>query len=153
MTGVSGSGKTTLVLETLIPALKAQAAGERLPGHVRWVDAEGIARANLIDATPIGANVRSTVATYADIHDELRRAFARTPEAKAAGYKAGAFSYNTGALRCPTCDGTGSISLSFCPTSRSSARHVAAHVMQTRLRISIARARTGVCLRCRSSWT
>lgn len=111
VTGVSGSGKTTLVLETLIPALKAQATGERLPRHVRWVDAEGIARANLIDATPIGANVRSTVATYADIHDELRRAFARTPEAKAAGYKAGAFSYNTGALRCPTCDGTGSISL------------------------------------------
>ena len=111
VTGVSGSGKTTLVLETLIPALKAQAAGERLPRHVRWVDAEGIARANLIDATPIGANVRSTVATYADIHDELRRAFARTPEAKAAGYKAGAFSYNTGTLRCPTCDGTGSISL------------------------------------------
>ena len=111
LVGKSGSGKTTLVLETLIPALKAQAAGERLPGHVRWVDAEGIARANLIDATPIGANVRSTVATYADIHDELRRAFARTPEAKAAGYKAGAFSYNTGALRCPTCDGTGSISL------------------------------------------
>ncbi len=111
VTGVSGSGKTTLVLETLIPALKAQAASERLPKHVRWVDAEGIARANLIDATPIGANVRSTVATYADIHDELRRAFARTPEAKAAGYKAGAFSYNTGALRCPTCDGTGSISL------------------------------------------
>ena len=111
LVGKSGSGKTTLVLETLIPALKAQAAGERLPRHVRWVDAEGIARANLIDATPIGANVRSTVATYADIHDELRRAFARTPEAKAAGYKAGAFSYNTGALRCPTCDGTGSISL------------------------------------------
>ena len=99
------------MLETLIPALKAQAASGRLPKHVRWVDAEGIARANLIDATPIGANVRSTVATYADIHDELRRAFARTPEAKAAGYKAGAFSYNTGALRCPTCDGTGSISL------------------------------------------
>ncbi len=129
VTGVSGSGKTTLVLETLIPALKAQAAGERLPGHVRWVDAEGIARANLIDATPIGANVRSTVATYADIHDELRRAFARTPEAKAAGYKAGAFSYNTGALRCPTCDGTGSISLDvqflpdveiICPACRGS---------------------------------
>ena len=111
VTGVSGSGKTTLVLETLIPALKAASAGERLPVHVRWVDAEGITRANLIDATPIGANVRSTVATYTGIHDELRRAFARTPEAKAAGYKAGAFSYNTGALRCPTCDGTGSISL------------------------------------------
>ena len=111
VTGVSGSGKTTLVLETLIPALKAQTAGECVPRHVRWIDAEGVARANLIDATPIGANVRSTVATYADIHDELRRAYARTPEAKEAGYKAGAFSYNTGALRCPTCDGTGTISL------------------------------------------
>ena len=111
VTGVSGSGKTTLVLEELLPALKAAAAGEALPSCVRRVDAEGIARASLIDATPIGANVRSTVATYAGIHDELRRAFARTDEAKAAGYKAGDFSYNTGRLRCPTCDGTGSISL------------------------------------------
>ena len=111
VTGVSGSGKTTLVLETLVPALKAAAAGEPLPAHVRSIDAEGIMRAELIDATPIGANVRSTVATYADVHDELRRAFARTDEAKAAGLKAGDFSYNTGSLRCPTCDGTGSISL------------------------------------------
>ncbi len=111
VTGVSGSGKTTLVLETLVPALKAAAAGEPLPSHVRTIDAEGILRAELIDATPIGANVRSTVATYADVHDELRRAFARTDEAKAAGLKAGDFSYNTGSLRCPTCDGTGSISL------------------------------------------
>ena len=111
VTGVSGSGKTTVVLESLIPALKAQAAGERLPEHVLELKAEGINRANLIDATPIGANVRSTVATYADIHDELRRAFARTDGAKAGGWKAGDFSYNTGRLRCPTCDGTGSISL------------------------------------------
>lgn len=111
VTGVSGSGKTTMVLESLIPALKAQAAGERLPEHVRELEAEGIHRANLIDATPIGANVRSTVATYADIHDELRRAFARTDGAKTGGWKAGDFSYNTGRLRCPTCDGTGSISL------------------------------------------
>lgn len=111
VTGVSGSGKTTMVLESLIPALKAQAAGERLPEHVRELEAEGIHRANLIDATPIGANVRSTVATYADIHDELRRAFARTDGAKAGGWKAGDFSYNTGRPRCPTCDGTGSISL------------------------------------------
>ena len=111
VTGVSGSGKTTLVLETLVPALKAAAAGEPLPAHVHAIDAEGIMRAELIDATPIGANVRSTVATYADVHDELRRAFARTDEAKAAGLKAGDFSYNTGSLRCPTCDGTGSISL------------------------------------------
>ena len=111
VTGVSGSGKTTLVLETLVPALKAAAAGEPLPSHVRAIDAKGIMRAELIDATPIGANVRSTVATYADVHDELRRAFARTDEAKVAGLKAGDFSYNTGSLRCPTCDGTGSISL------------------------------------------
>ena len=111
VTGVSGSGKTTMVLESLIPALKVQAAEERLPEHVRELEAEGIHRANLIDATPIGANVRSTVATYADIHDELRRAFARTDGAKAGGWKAGDFSYNTGRLRCPTCDGTGSISL------------------------------------------
>ena len=111
VTGVSGSGKTTMVLESLIPALKAQAAGEQLPEHVRELEAEGIHRANLIDATPIGANVRSTVATYADIHDELRRAFARCDAAKTGGWKAGDFSYNTGRLRCPTCDGTGSISL------------------------------------------
>lgn len=111
VTGVSGSGKTTMVLESLVPALKARSAGEKPPEHVRSIDADGIERANLIDATPIGANVRSTVATYADIHDDLRRAFARSDEAKAGGWKAGDFSYNTGRLRCPTCDGTGSISL------------------------------------------
>ena len=111
VTGVSGSGKTTMVLESLIPALKARSAGEKPPEHVRSIDADSIERANLIDATPIGANVRSTVATYADIHDDLRRAFARSDEAKTGGWKAGDFSYNTGRLRCPTCDGTGSISL------------------------------------------
>lgn len=111
VTGVSGSGKTTMVLESLIPALKARSAGEKPSEHVRSIDADGIERANLIDAAPIGANVRSTVATYADIHDDLRRAFARSDEAKAGGWKAGDFSYNTGRLRCPTCDGTGSISL------------------------------------------
>ena len=111
VTGVSGSGKTTLVLESLVPALNAAAAGEPLPAHVRDVDAGGIARACLIDATPIGANLRSTVATYSGVHDDLRRAYARSAEAKEAGYKAGDFSYNTGRLRCPTCDGTGSISL------------------------------------------
>ena len=111
VTGVSGSGKTTLVLESLIPALVANASGAKLPSHVKRIEAAGIERANLIDATPIGSNVRSTVATYSGVHDELRRAFARTPDAKAAGLKAGDFSYNTGKLRCPECDGTGSISL------------------------------------------
>ncbi len=111
VTGVSGSGKTTLILESLVPALEASVKGSRLPGHVRSISAPGISQVKLIDATPIGINVRSTVATYADVHDELRKVFARTPDAKERGYKAGDFSYNTGILRCPTCDGTGIISL------------------------------------------
>ncbi len=111
VTGVSGSGKTTLILESLIPGLKASIDGKKLPDHVKEVKAEGISQVKLIDAAPIGINVRSTVATYANVHDELRKIFARTPDAKALGYKAGDFSYNTGKLRCPVCDGTGSISL------------------------------------------
>ena len=112
VTGVSGSGKTTLVLESLIPSLVANASGAKLPAHVKRIEAAGIERANLIDATPIGSNVRSTVATYAGVHDELRRAFARTPDAQGSRAEGGPdFSYNTGKLRCPECDGTGSISL------------------------------------------
>ena len=111
VTGVSGSGKTTLVLESLIPAVNALTHGERLPEHVLGIDAPGIRFIKLIDATPIGINVRSTVATYANVHDELRRIFARTPEAKALQFKAGDFSYNTGSLRCPACDGTGVVNL------------------------------------------
>lgn len=111
VTGASGSGKTTMVLESLVPALRAALADEALPAHVRDADPAGISRVNLIDATPIGVNVRSTVATYSGVLDELRRAFARTEEARAAGLKAGAFSYNTGSLRCSTCDGTGQITL------------------------------------------
>ena len=111
ITGVSGSGKTTLILESLIPGLEAAIAETPLPEHVRSVSAEGIERIKLIDATPIGINVRSTVATYAGVHDELRKLYARSPAAKAAGYKAGSFSYNTGNLRCPVCDGTGVIDL------------------------------------------
>ena len=111
VTGVSGSGKTTFVLESLIPALSAMVHGEKLPEHVHEIQAEGIRQVKLIDAAPIGTNVRSTVATYANVHDELRKIFARTPDAKRLGYKTGDFSYNTGKLRCPGCDGTGVISL------------------------------------------
>ena len=111
VTGVSGSGKTTLVLESLIPGLTAHCNGEKLPSHVKGIRAEGIRRANLIDASPIGVNIRSTVATYSGILDELRKLFAATETAKAKKWKAGAFSYNTGSLRCPACDGTGQISL------------------------------------------
>ena len=111
ITGVSGSGKTTLILESLVPALDAFCSGKKMPGHIRSIEAEGIRHVKLIDAAPIGINVRSTVATYANVHDELRKIFARTKSAKEYGYKAGDFSYNTGSLRCPVCDGTGQISL------------------------------------------
>ena len=111
VTGVSGSGKTTMVLESLIPALRAKISGQKLPVHVKNIEAEGITQVKLIDATPIGINVRSTVATYANVHDGLRKVYAKTKVAKERSFKAGDFSYNTGKLRCPTCDGTGEISL------------------------------------------
>ncbi len=132
ISGVSGSGKTTMILESLVPALEHLCDGKALPEHVKTIEAEGIRHVRLIDATPIGINVRSTVATYADIHDELRKIFARTPDAKKKGRKAGDFSYNTGSLRCPVCDGTGSISLDVqflpdveipCPECRGSRYH------------------------------
>lgn len=111
VTGVSGSGKTTLLLESLVPALQAKISRRPLPGHVKALEAEGIERVNIIDAAPIGANIRSTVATYSGILDELRRIYAGLPAAKAMKKKAGDFSYNTGALRCPACDGTGQITM------------------------------------------
>lgn len=111
VTGVSGSGKTTMVLESLVPGLEAMLSGERMPKHVKNISAEGISHVKLIDASPIGINVRSTVATYANVHDELRKIYAKTADAKNMKYKAGDFSYNTGKLRCPVCDGTGQISL------------------------------------------
>ncbi len=129
VTGVSGSGKTTLILESLVPALNAAIHQTPMPDHIRQVDPCNIRHVKLIDATPIGINVRSTVATYANVHDELRKIFAKTPQAKQLGRKAGDFSYNTGKLRCPVCDGTGVISLDVqflpdvdipCPSCRGS---------------------------------
>ncbi len=111
VTGVSGSGKTTMVLESLVPGLNALISGEKLPEHVVNIKADGIRHVKLIDASPIGINIRSTVATYANVHDELRKIYGKTKDAREKGYRAGDFSYNTGALRCPVCDGTGSISL------------------------------------------
>lgn len=111
VTGVSGSGKTTLILESLVPGIEAAIAKTPLPSHVLSVDPAGISQVKLIDATPIGINVRSTAATYTNVHDELRKVFAKTADAKNMGYKAGDFSYNTGKLRCPVCDGTGQVSL------------------------------------------
>ena len=111
VTGVSGSGKTTMVLESLIPALEAITQNKKLPKHIHNIKAKGIRQIKLIDASPIGINVRSTVATYANAHDELRKVFAQTEDAKKSGYKSGDFSYNTGKLKCPDCDGTGEINL------------------------------------------
>ena len=111
VTGVSGSGKTTMVLESLVPALEATIHGAALPAQIRAIKAEGIAHVKLMDATPIGINVRSTVATYAGVHDDLRKLYAKSADAKERGYKASDFSYNTGSLRCPGCDRTGVISL------------------------------------------
>ena len=139
VTGVSGSGKTTMVLESLIPALEAEISGSALPAHIRAIAADGIAHIKLIDATPIGINVRSTVATYAGVHDELRKLYAKSPAAKACGYKAGDFSYNTGSLRCPGCDGTGVVSLDVqflpdvdipCPDCRGSRYGKAAYAVR-----------------------
>ncbi len=141
VTGVSGSGKTTLILESLIPALEAATEGRPLPEHVLSAEAEGIRHVKLIDAAPIGINVRSTVATYANVHDELRKIFARSACAKELGYKAGDFSYNTGNLRCPVCDGTGEISLDVqflpdvdipCPECRGSRYAKAANAVRIR---------------------
>ncbi|WP_205661175.1 AAA family ATPase [Amycolatopsis vastitatis] len=111
VTGVPGSGKTTLVLDSLVPALVAHTTGSALPSHVHAVDAARITRVNVVDATPIGVNVRSTVATYSGVLDDLRRAYAQTPEARELGLSAGDFSYNTGSLKCPRCEGTGQVSL------------------------------------------
>ena len=139
VTGVSGSGKTTMVLESLVPALEANIAGSALPTHIREIRADGIAHVKLLDATPIGINVRSTVATYACVHDELRKLYAKSPDAKEKGYKASDFSYNTGSLRCPGCDGTGVVSLDVqflpdvdipCPNCRGSRYAKAAYDVQ-----------------------
>ena len=139
VTGVSGSGKTTMVLESLIPALEAEIHGAALPAHIHAIDADGIAHIKLIDATPIGINVRSTVATYAGVHDELRKLYAKSPDAKALGYRAGDFSYNTDSLRCPGCDGTGVVSLDVqflpdvdipCPDCRGSRYDKAAYAVR-----------------------
>ena len=139
VTGVSGSGKTTMILESLIPALEAEISGSALPAHIRAIVADGIAHIKLIDATPIGINVRSTVATYAGVHDELRKLYAKSPDAKARGYRAGDFSYNTGSLRCPGCDGTGVVSLDVqflpdvdipCPDCRGSRYGKAAYAIR-----------------------
>ena len=107
VTGVSGSGKTTLLLESLYPAVKSVIDGEGLPDTVLDIDCDGIRKIDLIDSVPIGKNVRSTVGTYSKVLDDLRREFSKLSDE----YKTADFSYNTGKLRCETCNGTGSVSM------------------------------------------
>ena len=107
VTGMSGSGKTTLILESLYPAIKAKLNNETMPSHIKELKADWVNKIDLIDATPIGNNVRSTVATYSGVFDDLRKLFGKISK----DYTASDFSYNTGKLRCPTCDGTGIISM------------------------------------------
>ncbi|MBR1439438.1 MAG: ATP-binding cassette domain-containing protein [Synergistaceae bacterium] len=111
ITGVSGSEKTTMILENLIPSITAYINNQKLPPHIRKLQAEGIHRVNLIDSSLIGINIRSTIATYSGILDDLRKLYAQTDSAKKQKLNAGAFSYNTGSLRCATCDETWQISL------------------------------------------
>ena len=107
ITGMSGSGKTTLILESLYPAIKAKLNNEAMPLHIKKLEAGWVNKINLIDATPIGSNIRSTVATYSGVFDDLRKLYGRiSPD-----YTASDFSYNTGKLKCQTCDGTGTISM------------------------------------------
>lgn len=107
ITGMSGSGKTTLILESLYPAIIAKLNNKTMPSHIKELNADWVNKIDLIDATPIGNNVRSTVATYSGVFDDLRKLYGKLSKE----YTASDFSYNTGKLKCPTCDGTGIISM------------------------------------------
>ncbi|MCH5463953.1 excinuclease ABC subunit UvrA [Levilactobacillus tujiorum] len=111
VTGMSGAGKTTLVLDSLIPGIEAEVDHRPLPTHVKALDRAGIRHVVKVDSVPVGKNVRSTVATYTDILNRLRKLFAATPAAQKQGYTSSRFSYNVKAGACPMCGGTGQISL------------------------------------------
>lgn len=111
VTGFSGAGKTTLILDSLIPALKAQKAGRPGPDWVKKLVSSKITNVISVDSTPVGKNQRSTVATYTDIMDNLRKLYASQPQARKLGYKAAHFSYNNKEGACPACGGAGVISL------------------------------------------
>lgn len=141
--GASGSGKTTMALDSLVPALQATFRHGSLPVHVTSIDPAGITHVHAVDAGPIGFNIRSTVATYSGVHDDLRKAFARTKNAKSRGLKASDFSYNAGSLRCPRCECTGRVELDvqFCPMWTSTARPATGDVIDRRPSTSAARSR------------
>ena len=111
LAGPSGAGKTALVLDSLIPAARAQLTGSAEPGHVRRLELSGIRQVVQIDASPIGQNARSTPATYCGAFDQIRRVYADSPYARRRHWKPGHFSFNTRDGQCPTCQGLGHIDL------------------------------------------
>lgn len=112
VTGVSGAGKTALIFDSLVPAVKAELGGQRLPKHVSALTGAGSVRRVLnVDAAPIGRNSRSTPATYTGLFDDVRRLFAATDEAKKRRWDAGHFSFNVKGGRCAVCEGRGDMAL------------------------------------------
>jgi len=132
ITGVSGSGKSTLARDVLLANVQlavvrnstragrdALAAGEKIP----WTGCDGVSgfevvdRVLEVDQTPIGKTPRSCPATYIGFWDTVRKLFADTLEARARGYAANRFSFNTGDGRCPGCEGQGirTVAMSFLP--------------------------------------
>ncbi|MFJ3485332.1 excinuclease ABC subunit A [Pseudomonas sp. NPDC090202] len=134
VTGISGSGKSSLVSQALLELVGAALGGSPasneeeqpsleddapVPTGGRIVAGlEAIKRLVQVDQKPIGRTPRSNLATYTGLFDNVRKLFAATPEAKAAGYDAGQFSFNVAKGRCAACEGEGfvSVELLFMPS-------------------------------------
>lgn len=110
VTGFSGAGKTSLILDSLVPAITAEKKHEKLPKQVTSFSSN-IKNVVSVDASPVGKNTRSTVATYTSVMDNLRKLFASLPESKEKHYTTSYFSYNNKQGACPTCGGVGSVTL------------------------------------------
>lgn len=110
ITGFSGAGKTSLILDSLVPAIQAQAKDQQLPKQVTKL-VSPLKDVVSVDAAPIGKTQRSTVATYTSIMDNLRKLFAAQPLAKEKHYTPTYFSYNNKQGACPTCGGAGVVTL------------------------------------------
>ncbi len=127
LTGVSGSGKSSLMHSALSPAVRAAIAktanGKRQTTPQTWASLSGFENLEYVhevDQSPIGKTSRSCPATYVGIWDDIRKLFAQVPLARARGYTASRFSFNTEGGRCEACGGNGEIKveMNFLPTTR-----------------------------------